>query len=68
MVIVLVKKTRKCLIEMLSLAGRSGLQEFVMYGRKIEFIGSWEQFNNPDFNSIDSIETMAGQIVYCLTT
>jgi hypothetical protein len=38
------------------------LQNWMRNRSTIEFIGLWEQFNNPDFNSIefDGIKNMAG--------
>ena len=52
-------------------AGRSDyvLQNWMRNRSTIEFIGLWEQFNNPDFNSIefDGIKNMAGSNSFSLT-
>jgi hypothetical protein len=45
------------------------LQNWMRNRSTIEFIGLWEQFNNPDFNSIefDGIKNMAGSNSFALT-
>jgi hypothetical protein len=45
------------------------LQNWMRNRSTIEFIGLWEQFNNPDFNSIefDGIKNMAGSNGFSLT-
>ena len=45
------------------------LQNWMRNRSTIEFIGLWEQFNNPDFNSIefDGIKNMAGSNSFSLT-
>jgi len=45
------------------------LQNWMRNRSAIEFIGLWEQFNNPDFNSIefDGIKNMAGSNSFSLT-
>jgi hypothetical protein len=45
------------------------LQNWMRGGSTIEFIGLWEQFNNPDFNSIefDGIKNAAGSNSFSLT-
>jgi hypothetical protein len=45
------------------------LQNWMRNRSTIEFIGLWEQFNNPDFNSIefDGIKNMAGANSFSLT-
>jgi hypothetical protein len=45
------------------------LQNWLRNRSTIEFIGLWEQFNNPDFNSIefDGIKNMAGSNSFSLT-
>jgi hypothetical protein len=45
------------------------LQNWLRNHSTIEFIGLWEQFNNPDFNSIefDGIKNMAGSNSFSLT-
>jgi len=45
------------------------LQNWLRNLSTIEFIGLWEQFNNPDFNSIefDGIKNMAGSNSFSLT-
>ncbi len=45
------------------------LQNWMRNRSTIEFMGLWEQFNNPDFNSIefDGIKNMAGSNSFSLT-
>ncbi len=45
------------------------LQNWMRNRSTIEFIGLWEQFNNPDFNSIvfDGIKNLAGSNSFALT-
>ncbi|MDP1812782.1 MAG: KilA-N domain-containing protein [Sediminibacterium sp.] len=45
------------------------LQNWLRNRSTIEFMGLWEQFNNPDFNSIefDGIKNMAGANSFSLT-
>jgi hypothetical protein len=45
------------------------LQNWMRNRSTIEFIGLWEQFNNPDFNSIefDGIKNMTGSNSFSLT-
>ena len=45
------------------------LQNWMRNLSTIEFIGLWEKFNNPDFNSIESdgIKNMAGSNCFSLT-
>jgi len=45
------------------------LQNWMRNRSTIEFIGLWEQYNNPDFNSIefDGIKNMSGANSYSLT-
>ena len=45
------------------------LQNWLRNRSTIEFIGLWEQFHNPDFNSIefDGIKNMAGSNSFSLT-
>jgi KilA-N domain len=45
------------------------LQNWMRNRNTIEFIGLWEQFNNPDFNSIefDGIKNMSGSNSFSLT-
>ena len=45
------------------------LQNWLRTKSTIEFVGHWEQFNNPDFNSIefDGIKNMAGSNSFSLT-
>ena len=45
------------------------LQNWLRNRSTIEFIGLWEQFNNPHFNSIefDGIKNMAGSNSFALT-
>jgi len=45
------------------------LQNWMRNRSTIEFIGLWEQFNNPDFNSIefDGIKNMIGSNSFSLT-
>src|SRR5690606_18965400 len=45
------------------------LQNWMRNRSTIEFIGLWEQFNNPNFNSIefDGIKNMAGSNSFSLT-
>jgi hypothetical protein len=45
------------------------LQNWMRNRSAIEFIGLWEQFNNPDFNSIefDGIKNLAGANSFSLT-
>jgi len=45
------------------------LQNWLRNRSTIEFVGLWEQFNNPDFNSIefDGIKNMAGSNSFSLT-
>ena len=45
------------------------LQNWMRNRNTIEFIGLWEQFNNPRFNSIefDGIKNMAGSNSFSLT-
>jgi phage terminase large subunit len=45
------------------------LQNWMRNRSTIEFIGLWETFNNPDFNSIefDGIKSMSGSNGFALT-
>ncbi|MCF8428262.1 MAG: KilA-N domain-containing protein [Bacteroidia bacterium] len=45
------------------------LQNWLRTKSTIEFVGLWEQFNNPDFNSIefDGIKNQAGSNSFSLT-